>query len=389
MRSKNSPACGIRVRHGRSCASAAGGNCNCRRSYEASVWSRRDRRKLRQTFPTLAAAKTWMRDAETAVRRNELWATSRVSVREAADAWLDGADAGTIRTRSGDVYKPSVLRSYASSLRLHVLPALGGVRLSELRRRDVQDLADQLLAKGLDPSTIRNALMPLRVLCRRAIQRQEITVNPCVGLELPAVRGTRDRVASPEEAAALIAALPSLADRTLWATAFYAGLRCGELRALRWADVDLDAGVIRVEASWDRVAGPVAPKSRSGRRVVPIAAALRAHLVEHRLACAWSEGLVFGRSAELPFDPSRIADRAYRAWDAAELPRFSLHEARHTCASLMIAAGVNLKALASYLGHASITITLDRYGHLMPGSEGEAAALLDGYLDAAKPQVRP
>jgi len=72
--------------------------------------------------------------------------------------------------------------------------------------------------------------------------------------------------------------------------------------------------------------------------------------------------------------------RAEKAWHAAGLTPITLHEARHTYASLLIAAGVNSKAVSTYMGHASITITLDRYGHLMPGNEAEAADLLDGYL---------
>ncbi len=75
------------------------------------------------------------------------------------------------------------------------------------------------------------------------------------------------------------------------------------------------------------------------------------------------------------------ADRAGDVWKDASLTRITLHEARHTYASLMIAAGVNAKALSSYMGHANIAITLDRYGHLMPGNEAEAATLLDAYLD--------
>jgi len=76
-------------------------------------------------------------------------------------------------------------------------------------------------------------------------------------------------------------------------------------------------------------------------------------------------------------------NRARRAWKAAGLEPVTLHECRHTFASLMIAAGVNAKALSTYMGHATISITLDRYGHLMPGNEAEAAGLLDAYLDRA------
>jgi integrase len=213
-----------------------------------------------------------------------------------------------------------------------------------------------------------------------------VAVKPTQGIRLPAVRGSRDRVASPDEAAELVAALEP-ADRALWATAMYAGLRMGELQALRWDDVDLAAGLIRVESAWDKKEGSIEPKSRAGRRAVPIAAVLRDHLTEHRMNRN-GEGLVFGRTPERPFDPSTVNNRARRAWQGAELEPIRLHECRHTFASLMIAAGVNAKALSSYLGHASITITLDRYGHLMPGSEDEAAGLLDAYLERANTKAR-
>jgi integrase len=89
---------------------------------------------------------------------------------------------------------------------------------------------------------------------------------------------------------------------------------------------------------------------------------------------------VFGRTDRLPFDYRRLTDRADAAWKAAKLDRITLHECRHTFASLMIDAGVNAKALSTYMGHSTIAFTLDRYGHLMPGNEDQAAGLLDRYL---------
>jgi len=113
---------------------------------------------------------------------------------------------------------------------------------------------------------------------------------------------------------------------------------------------------------------------------VPLPTLLRADLAAHQLACPWREGLVFGRSPESPFNPSTINNRASRAWKDAKLERITLHECRHTFASLMIAAGVNAKALSVYMGHSSVMVTFDLYGHLMPGNEEEAAELLDSFL---------
>ena len=89
-------------------------------------------------------------------------------------------------------------------------------------------------------------MLPLRAIFRRAVSRGELAVNPCDGLEMAAVRGRRDRIAAPEEAEALVATAPDR-DRAIWATALYAGLRRGELQALRVGDLDLASGVIKVE----------------------------------------------------------------------------------------------------------------------------------------------
>jgi integrase len=216
------------------------------------------------------------------------------------------------------------------------------------------------------------------VLFRHALTLDVVAFNPTIGLALPASRGRRDRIASSDEAVALVEALDGERDRALWATAFYAGLRCGELMALRWDDVDFAAGLIRVERAYDPKAREfVTPKSRAGVRRVPIPTALKRHL----LAIRRPSGLVFG-DAE-PFDYRPAMMRARRRWRDADLEPIGLHEARHTYASLMIASGVNAKALSTYMGHSSVTITFDRYGHLMPGNENEAANLLDRYLTGA------
>ena len=372
---------GIALRHSRRCASRHGEACSCRPSYQAQAWVARDDKPIRRTFPTLAAARAWRQRTQVAIRRLEVGAPSTILVSEAAAAWLEAARAGTIRTRSGTVYKPATIRTYEVAIRRHILPSLGSRRLSALSRASLQDYVEKLIAKGLAASSVHNAIIPVRAICRRAVSKGELWANPTLGLSLPASNGRRDRVAPPKEIDALLAALPA-GDRPLWATAVYAGLRRGELQALRWQAIDLRTGVITVEHAWDREAGLIAPKSRSALRRVPLSGTLRRHLIAHRLRCgARPRDFVFSATGERPFDPATISRRAKRAWHSAGLSPISMHECRHTFASLMIAAGVNSKALSSYLGHASISITLDRYGHLMPGNEREAGLLLDSFLE--------
>jgi integrase len=258
-----------------------------------------------------------------------------------------------------------------------------------VRRADLQALADRLLGAGASASKVRNVIMPLRAIYRHAIERDEIVTNPTSNLRLPTGLGRRERVATADEAEALIAALPE-SDRAVWATAMYAGLRLGELQALKWDDVALDEGVICVERSWDVKAGPIEPKSRKGRRRVPITRTLRSYLVDHRLRTGRRGGdFVFGSVADRPFTPSHIRKRAKRAWAAANESRsrrklpalvpIGLHECRHTFVSLMHDAGLPLERIGDYVGHGSSYMT-DRYRHLLRGHENEAAQLLDAYL---------
>jgi integrase len=376
---------GIEVRHRKACGSRRGARCNCDPTYQASVWSARESKRIRKTFATLAEARAWRAETQTGVRRGTLRAPAHTTVAEAGEELAAGMRSGRVRTRSGDPYKPSAIRSYEAALRDHVVPHIGRTRLGDVQHRDVQRIADELLAAGRNPSTIRNVLMPLRVIFRRAVEDGDVAVNPCTHLRLPAVRGRRERIASPQEAEQLLAAL-SARDRPIWATALYAGLRRGELMALRWDDVDLANGVIHVDRAYDEKAQlEIEPKSRAGRRRVPIVGALRDVLVEHKANQTRSDALVFGGDA--PFQPSNLWRRAQRAWKRAGLEQIGLHEARHTFASILIAAGVNAKAITTYMGHASIQTTYDLYGKLMPGSEAEAAALVDAYLGST-PKLR-
>lgn len=366
-------ATGLRQRHGRKCK---GGRCDC--PWEASVYSKADLRKIRQTFPTRAQALAWRDEKRTSVRRGER-APTAVTINQAADAWLEGARSGLIRNSSGDTYKPGAIRTYERSLRLRVRPALGSKRLTEVTRVELQGFVDKLLADGLNASTISVTTLPVRAIYRRALSRGELAINPTTGLELPRVRGGRDRIAPPDECARLLQALEP-ADLHLWATFMYAGLRQGELRGLKIEDLDLAGGLIHVRRGWDPKEGEIQTKTRKERKV-PIAGALRSYLAAQLLSVGWAEGFVFGATAADPFPVSTVIVRAKRAWKAAGLNPISPHECRHTFASLMIAAGVNAKALSTYMGHGNIGITLDRYGHLMPGNEQEAAGLLDAYLE--------
>jgi len=377
---------GIRIRHSRSCGAREGAVCSCKPTYQAQAYDARTGRQVWRTAKTLSEAKHWRSDAQAALRRGDLSADRGLTLNDALDRWL-GALASEF-TRSGEPYKPGTIRDYRRCIEAHgVRDALGHYRLSEIRTQDVQQWIKAVGAgkDGVKPAaaTIDAALTPLKAFYRRAVVGGEARDNPTIGILKPAVCCKVKRVAAPAEAAGMIAALEDR-DRPLWATAFYGGLRRGELIGLRAADIDLATGVIRVERGWDMVEGEIPPKSKQGRRKVPIPGALRDHLDQLLLEHAGAGAVLFGTPAWV----AQTNVRARRRWEAAGLPVLTLHEARHSFASMMIAAGVNAKALSVFMGHANIAITLNLYGHLFPGSEDEAAVLLDAYLDRAMTVAR-
>jgi integrase len=218
--------------------------------YVARVYDVQSKRRVSRSFASLADARRWRaQQAGLAARGVRLVGTPE-TLHEAAEAFLEGIRSGAIRSKRGAPYKPSAVRSYEQALRLHLLPILGGAKLARIQRRDIQQVVDGMLAAGSRPSTVRNALNPLQAIYRRAVQDGDLATNPCDHLRLPATQNRRPRIADPEEAELLLAALP--ADRALWAAAFYTGCRMGELRALAWEHVDFDAGVILSSVPWTR-----------------------------------------------------------------------------------------------------------------------------------------
>ncbi len=364
--------------------------------YLARVYDPRTRKRVSRTFSRESAAKKWRSTMVERAHKGISLAGTPQTLQEAADAFLEGIESGAVRTRQGTPYRPSTARKHRYSLERFVLDDLGPVKLARLERRDLQALIGHMHADGRSSTVIRNALKPVQTILRHLVDDGELAVNPAERLRLPALGERVDRIADPKQAAELLARLGD-SERAIYATAFYAGLRLGELRGLDWSCIDDQGGLIRVERTMDDKGELGPPKTKAGRRGVPIVRQLRDELALHKLATGRDHGLVFGTTARSPFTPSNTARKAKAKWNPrppkrgwidgytppAPLEPIGLHLCRHTYASLLIAAGVNAKAISTYMGHSSISVTYDLYGHLMPGNEAETRDLLEGYLDRA------
>jgi integrase len=353
-------------------------------SYEAAVFDKRTGKKRRKSFPTLAAARSWRAEALRKVEQDTMPAANSRTLERAAQAFLAGIADGSIRDRKESIYKAGTCRTYEIQLRRQVLPHLGGLRLHEITRRDVRRLVKALRAEGLSDVTIKHALDPVHAIYRGAIEEGEVDFDPCAGLTWPKRKKPEVRVVPPAMVEGFLQAVEPR-DRALWATAFFAGLRRGELRALRVEDVDLPNGEIHVRRSWDNKAGEVEPKSDAGFRTVPIVEQLRGYLADHLIDNKpAASAYIFGRTAEKPFAPTSVTNRARKAWAALEVEPVGLHAARHTFASILIDAGIsNVEVIARLMGHSSATVTLNVYAHMFPAAADEVRAKVGDYLARA------
>jgi integrase len=383
---------------------AVGGQCRCAANFQATVYSARDRKLIRKHCATLKDAESWRTKLRGAVEDGKVRAPTKITVSDAAKVLLERIADGTAMNRSGRPYKAATERRYELALRVHVLPTLGHMRLSSVTRSDVKGLVRGWIRAGMAPSSIRNNLDPLRVIFREAIEDGQVMIDPLSRMQLPHGGGRRERVADRAEAQALIDALPE-SERALWACAFYGGLRRGELRALRWSDIDFDTEVIHVKRGWDDKDGEQATKSDAGERDVPMAGVLRKMLIAHKLASGrGADELVFGRTGALPFVPSTIGERSRRAWGWRKMPNpelarnpdarpkeiwvkiredalepIVLHESRHSAASYGIEMGLNDLELTAMIGHSDVRTTKNIYGHLFADSSAAVRAKMDAY----------
>jgi integrase len=218
-----------------------------------------------------------------------------------------------------------------------------------------------------------------------------VKVNPCTNVDLP--RSSREEMLflTAEEVRALAEAIDPWY-RVLVYTAAYTGLRAGELLALRWSDVDLLRGVLHVRRALKDVNGNLefGPTKSHNTRTVSLPRFLRDMLEEHLASRPGGtpEELVFPSRTGKPLRHNLFYRRHFKPAARAVLPAakhgLRFHDLRHTCASLSIAAGAHPKLISARLGHSSITITLDRYGHLFPSVEEALAEQLDAAFAAGK-----
>jgi integrase len=243
----------------------------------------------------------------------------------------------------------------------------------------------------LSPTTVRYAYSVLRIALGRAMKAGTVARNVATLVDPPAKAPVELAPLSADQVRELLASLAGDRLEALYVAAVGTGLRQGELLALRWEDVDLEAGTVTVRHTLDRRTKELAePKTHRGRRTVHLSSRVLAALHDHRRAQlaerlaagpAWRDrDLVFTTPTGRPLDSANVTHAFRRVLERATLPHQRFHDLRHAYATLMLEAGEELAVVSRSLGHADLSTTADIYAHLTPAMLRRSAERMDGIL---------
>jgi integrase len=337
------------------------------------------KRRFRQ-FPTKKEADGFLTRARSEVASGvHVPESQSVTVGQAADDWLKSAEEAELER--------STLVHYRAHVNEHIRPLIGGLKVSQVTTPRVYAFADELKAQGRSQETIRRAVQSLGRVFRYAKGRGLAGQNPVADVKLRRSKRDTGRVEIPsrEDLRAILAAAEGRW-RPLIITAMFTGLRISELRGLRWSDVDLKRRLLTVTQradAWSKI-GP--PKSESGTRDVPLSPMVLNTLREWRLACPKGElDLVFPSGAgqveyhanilSRGWYPTQVAAGVVAMKDGKPKARYNFHALRHAAASMFIESRMTPKRVQTIMGHSSITVTFDIYGHLFEDDEADQAAM--------------
>jgi integrase len=287
----------------------------------------------------------------------------------------------------------STLDNYGSVVKFHILPSLGKRKITDIKVADVDRLLAAKLAEGLAPSSVHRIRALISQCLDQAVRWGDLSTNVARLSRSPKLVRAEGRTLTQDEARRLLQALRGHRHESLYLLMLSTGMRRGEALGLRWEDLNLADGIARVKRNLKREGGRLVTadtKTLKSRRAVnlpgPVIEALRSNReVQEKeqsdLGDAWIEsGFVFTTSIGTPVDPRNLYREFTRICQRAELGRWHPHELRHSAASLMLASGVKLQVVSEVLGHSSIRMTADVYGHILDPDRQHAATAMTQVL---------
>ena len=316
--------------------------------------------------------------------------SSKITVNEWLDFWMDNYKAQSV--------KPTTLLIYTSRADNHIRPAVGHLKMQDLRREIIQNMINEL-SRRLAPETVKGVYITLHAALEQARKNNLVSANHAAGVVLPKTAKTRVSAFTTEEQRRFMEAAKAVYLGDIFLVGLGTGLRVGELISLTWNDIELENGILRVNRTlniikssnsgrqkWLKTFGT--PKTASSIRSVPLLpyiSELLKSAKEHQEkakmnSCYEDNNLVFATRHGKPLDPRNLQRVFQAVCRRAGLSGFHIHCLRHTFATRGLEQGIELRVLQELLGHSTIKITADLYTHVLPDLKKDSIMKLKGAI---------
>lgn len=284
--------------------------------------------------------------------------------------------------------KPSTWVSYEQTYRTHILPFFGDKPIRKISPRDVQSWVSSMDDKGLAPATIARCYRYLKASLKQAEAWGDIEKCPCCKIDLPRQEHKELEFLKPDEFKRLLDEFEE-PERTFIAVLAYTGMRLGEAQGLAWRHINFTENTISIERAWNAYGGFQDPKTATSRRAIPMMPNVAERLRNHYEAAGGPppDALVFTHGGRRPIDAGNTRKKLYDALEKLGLKHITLHSLRHSYSSLLLASGASIKALQRSLGHATATMTLNTYSHLVPEDLGNVLLRADNVVTRTEDNV--
>lgn len=346
-----------------------------------------DGRRLSFNAKTRREAQDWIRRMQDQVDIGLSYKSSQITFEKFINDWLVTIESSV---------RPATFKQYNQYARNHISPYLGKYKLMELRPKHIQQRYNEMVKEGKGLRTVQYTHIVIHGALKHAVKLGLIPRNPDDATTPPRPKPKEMKFLDEAQAQRFLFTAKENGDKyfALYHLAIASGMRMGEIVALRWSDLDVERGTLKIQRQLTLAKGGgfeyTTPKTKAGRRTIQLGASTLKILREHsqqqfglmqQAGNMWQEhNLIFTSSIGTAINKDNLRKSFKKSLKNADLSMIRFHDLRHTAASLMLNHGIPVMVVSRRLGHAKPSITMDIYGHLIPGRQQEAADLMDELL---------
>jgi integrase len=362
---------------------------------EGSIYHRKDGlwcaqvslegRRLTKYGKSQKECRDWIKETLTKIDGGLTYEGTLLTLEKFVELWLSGKELSR---------RPRTVFQYRKIASTHILPFMGSIKIKDIAPGHIKQLYAIKRDEGTGARTLQIIHAVLHCALKQAVREGLLGRNPVDAIERPKVEQTEFNIFNEEQSRQFLKIASGSTFEAVFYLALTTGMRQGELLGLKWSDVDWEKSTLHVQRQLQQVEGKgyalVPPKTKAGKRQIKLGQVMLVQLAAHRERQAlvksfagnrWQENdLIFPTTIGTPLDHKRVTKEFKELLQKAGLPEMRFHDLRHTSISLLLENGTPLNTVQRRAGHSKASVTADIYGHVMAGSQNEAAENIEALV---------